>query len=290
MKKVILLLVIAVFSFAEAKFKPFVLASTNQNSIEVNIAEVKDKLKSQNFDIIGEYAPYDNAYIIVVSDSDLIDNASKSKNGGFGAMIRVSITKAKSETQISYNNPIYLGYVYQLKASPVSTLDKLKKSLGFDKEFGSDKSYSADELKEYHYKFLMPYFDDVVELASFDSHSEAVAKVESGLSNNKQGVGQVYKISIPASKSTVFGVSMSIKSSSDTFIMGEIDFKDIKSTAHLPYEVLVVGSDVFMLPAEFRIAINFPELSMMGANSFMNIMASPEDIKEVLGNSIKGSE
>ena len=291
MKRIIILLLVVstVFSFAEGKFKPFILGYTNQSSIKENITQVKEKLKNTDINIVGEYAPYDNAYIIIVSNDAMIRNASKSKNGGFGAMIRISITKTKNETQVSYNNPIYLGHVYQLKTSPTDVLTKLKQSIGFIEEFGSIKAYSASELKSYHYKFLMPYFEDVVELASFESHTQAVNKVESGLSNNNNGVGQVYKINIPASTSTVFGVSMTQKSSSDKYIMSEIDFKDTKSTAHLPYEVLVSNGDVFILPAEFRIAINFPELSMMGDNSFMNIMASPEDITEVLGNSIKGS-
>ncbi len=290
MKKVILLFAFimfsSVFSFAEAKFKPFVLAYINQKSISDNISEIKNKLKDKDINIVGEYAPYDNAHIIIITDSDMIENASKSKNGGFGAMIRISITKTNDETQISYNNPIYLSHVYQLKSTHTGILDKLKSSLGFIKEFGSEKSYTVSELKSYHYKFLMPYFEDVIELASFNSYAQATKAVSDGLSNNKYGVGKVYKIDISASKSSVFGVSMSQKSSNDKYIMGEIDFKKTKSTAHLPYEVLVVKGEVYILPAEFRIAINFPELSMMGDNSFMNIMASPEDIKEVLKNSI----
>ena len=68
----------------------------------------------------------------------------------------------------------------------------------------------------------------------------------------------------------------------ESFIMNEIDFKPVRSTGHLPYEILVKGSEVEALHARFRIAINFPDLSMMGANSFMNIMPSPDAIKEAL--------
>jgi hypothetical protein len=64
--------------------------------------------------------------------------------------------------------------------------------------------------------------------------------------------------------------------------MTEIDFKPIRSTGHLPYEILVTGSEVEALHARFRIAMNFPDLSMMGANSFMNIMPSPDAIMESL--------
>jgi hypothetical protein len=68
----------------------------------------------------------------------------------------------------------------------------------------------------------------------------------------------------------------------ETFIMTEIDFKPLRSTGHLPYEILVRGSEVEALHARFRIAMNFPDLSMMGANSFMNIMPSPDAIRQSL--------
>jgi len=74
----------------------------------------------------------------------------------------------------------------------------------------------------------------------------------------------------------------------DNFIMTEIDFKETRSTAHLPYEVLVNGGDIEALHARFRIAMNFPDLSMMGANSFMNIMPSPDAIKEALTKAVGG--
>jgi len=68
----------------------------------------------------------------------------------------------------------------------------------------------------------------------------------------------------------------------DSYIMGIIDFTEEKGTAHLPYEILVSGKKVYHLYARFRIAINFPDLSMMGDNSFMNIVESPEALKKAL--------
>ena len=44
------------------------------------------------------------------------------------------------------------------------------------------------------------------------------------------------------------------------------------------------------LYARFRIAISFPDLSMMGANSFMNIMKSPEAIREALALTAGGKK
>src|SRR5208337_5363783 len=74
----------------------------------------------------------------------------------------------------------------------------------------------------------------------------------------------------------------------DKFIMSEIDFKDLRSTARLPYEMLVSGNKVYALYARYRIAISFPDLSMMGSNSFMKIMKSPEAIRKALTHAAGG--
>ena len=163
----------------------------------------------------------------------------------------------------------------------------LKAALGAEKEYGPEEGLTAKDLGKYHYTFGMEYFDEPYDLASYNSHKEAVAAVEKGLAAGTAGTAKVYRIDIPGSKQTIFGVAMSAgeegnKYMDETFIMSEIDFKPVRSTGHLPYEILVKGSEVEALHARFRIAMNFPDLSMMGANSFMNIMPTPDAIKETL--------
>jgi hypothetical protein len=153
-------------------------------------------------------------------------------------------------------------------------------------EFGA-KGITAAQLRKYHYKMMMPYFDDPDPLVMHASHEEAVKQVEAGLAAGKQGVTRVYRVDIPGKKEVLFGVAMKgatekDKFIDDKFIMSEIDFKDVKSAAHLPYEILVVDRRVFALSARFRIAASFPDLSMMGENSFMRIMESPDAIKKAL--------
>ncbi|MCK5663231.1 MAG: hypothetical protein KAI17_07080, partial [Thiotrichaceae bacterium] len=98
------------------------------------------------------------------------------------------------------------------------------------------------------------------------------------------------QLDIPGKKQTVIGVAMTEGMSDDTTIMTEVDFKDIRSTAHLPYEMLVhEDGKVYALHGKFRIALNFPDLSMMGKNSFMGIMASPDAIKKALSQAAGNS-
>jgi hypothetical protein len=132
----------------------------------------------------------------------------------------------------------------------------------------------------------MPYFDEPDHLVTHASHEEAVKQVEAGLAAGKQGVTKVYRIDIPGKKEVLFGVAMKggdkDKFIDEKYIMGQVDFKDVKAAAHLPYEILVADNKVVALSARFRIAASFPDLSMMGDNSFMKIMESPDAIKKAL--------
>jgi len=124
-------------------------------------------------------------------------------------------------------------------------------------------------------------------LAEYKSYEEGVKTVEANLAKGVAGVTKVYRIDIPGKQETVFGVAMKGKTEADKYmddkyIMSEIDFKEVKSAAHLPYEILVSGNKAYALYARFRIAVSFPDLSMMGKNSFMNIMKSPEAIRKAL--------
>ncbi|MBT6328990.1 MAG: hypothetical protein HOJ34_04330, partial [Kordiimonadaceae bacterium] len=55
-----------------------------------------------------------------------------------------------------------------------------------------------------------------------------------------------------------------------------------RSSAHLPYEILVKDNEIYALGARFRIAISFPDLKMVGSHSFAGIMSAPGAIKKAL--------
>jgi hypothetical protein len=275
-----------VASAQDATLKPFVLGSKGAGDLAAKVEATKAALTGAGFTVVGSYSPYANTTIVVATNDELKANAAKSENGGFGAAQRVSIVKVKDEVQVSYANPTYWANIYRMSGDLKGTADKLKTALGKVEEFGA-KGLTAAELRKYHYKMMMPYFDDPDPLVLHATHDDAVKAVEAGLAAGKQGVTKVYRIDIPGKKEVVFGVAMKGSSEKDKFIddkfiMNEVDFKDIKSAAHLPYEVLVVDRKVFALSARFRIAASFPDLSMMGENSFMRIMESPDAIKKAL--------
>ncbi|MDD2701759.1 MAG: hypothetical protein PHH36_11035 [Sideroxydans sp.] len=273
---------------ADVKLKPFVLASTSAGTVAEKTVQVKNALSAAGFTVVGEYAPYPSANIIVVTNDALKQNAAASDFGGYGAVQRVSVTAAGNDVQVSYTNPVYMSYVYRMKGDLSDVSAALEKALGRVEEFGA-KGLTEKQARKYHYMFGMEYFDEPSKLATYDSYEAAVKAVDAKLSANQNGVSKVYRVDVPGKEETVFGVALKSddKYKDDTFIMSEIDFHDVKSTAHLPYEVLVSGNKVYALYARFRIAINFPDLSMMGKNSFMNIMKTPEAERGALEGAVK---
>jgi hypothetical protein len=269
--------------------KPFVLgAEPHQAELEQAAAAVKTALQGQGFEVSGSYTPYPNAVVIVVTSEALKANAAKSEFGGYGAAMRVAVTKVKDKVQVSYVNPPYWAAAYRMKDSLEDVKAKLAAALGKQKEFGSAEGMSEKSLRKYNYMMGMEKFDSLGkhELAEFKTFAEAVTAVEAGLAAGKAGVTKVYRVDVTGKEEAVFGVAIAKGKGADKYIMDYIDFGDVKSTAHLPYEVLVSGNKVYHLFARFRIAISFPDLSMMGSNSFMSIMSAPGAIKESLAETV----
>lgn len=274
---------------ASEKYKPFVLAFTTTGDIETAQKNVHKKLVDANFEVVGSYSPYAGASILIITNDSLKSNAAKSEFGGYGAIQRVAITKVGNDIQVSYTNPIYMSHAYRMKGNLKGVAKQLAAALGKKEEFGAEKPLRTRKIRKYHYMFGMEYFDDVDahELAEHSSHEAAIKTVEDNLAKKLGGVSKVYRVDIPGKDEVVFGVDLEQtpggdKYMSDDYIMDVIDFKDIKSTAQLPVEILVSGDKIYALYYRFRIAINFPNLSMMGDNSFMNIVESPEAAKTAL--------
>ncbi len=270
--------------------KPFVLASKGAGTVAEKAEQTKSALTGAGFNVVGNYSPYADAQILIVTNDELKKNAAASEHGGFGLAQRVAVTKVKDEIQVSYTNPVYMASAYRMKGDLSATAKSLETAIGKVEEYGA-KGMTAAQARKYHYTVGMEYFDEPSELAEYASYDEAVKAVDAKLGSNKNGVSKVYRIDVPGKQETLFGVAMKgsgdNKAMDDRYLMSEIDFRETKSTAHLPYDVLVSGPKVYALYARFRIAINFPDLSMMGSNSFMNIMAAPEAIRTTLQKTVQ---
>ena len=268
---------------------PFVLAGTSSDDVATVSGQVKGKLTSSGFEVVGEYSPYKDANIIIVTNDTLKSSAAKSDFGAYGAAQRVSITRNGDQTEIVYTNPIYMAAAYRMADDLASTRAALEGALGVEKDFGSEKNLTADDLRKYHYTVMMEYFDDPSTLAEYDSQAEALKAVNDSLAKGLGGASKVYQIDIPGKDESVIGVALKGKDaddcSGDEVIMSKIDKASPRSTAHLPYEIVVSDGTAYALFARFRIAINWPHLPMMASETgatFMSIMCSPGAIEEAL--------
>ena len=275
-------------------FRPFILASRGPGDLDAKVTEVKDALTGAGFEVVGDYVPSDNAHVVIFTNDALKKVATKSEFGGFSVAQRAAVTKVGNELQVSYVNPVYMAHAYRLKSDLANTAEALAKALGNMQDFGSEKGLSERKLNKYHYTFGMEYFNDPYELMSYGSHQEAIKAVERNLASNKVGIRQLYRIDIPGKEETIIGVSMTSPPDGDQyyddkFQMGIVDFNELKGTPYLPYEIMIIGNRVIALHMRFRMAVYYPDLKMMGDNSFMKLMPSPEAIRKALTVAVGGS-
>jgi hypothetical protein len=282
-------------AIAAGGLEPFVLAARiNDSALSAVSAEVATKLQSAGFEVIGQYSPYDDAVILVFSSTELRELATRSKRGGYGAVLRVSLTRNNDKIELAYTNPLYWTNAYRMQADVESIATQLQSSLGYEQSFGSGElSLTASDLRKYHYTFMMEYFDDPSVLSYFDSHQQAVATVRENLAQQVSASTQVFELKlgsdIDEKQMTLFGVGLNgvdeDDCSSDAYIMGRIDKDSPRHTAHLPYEILVYGDQVEALYGRFRIAISWPHLPMMASDTgatFLSIMCAPGSIEDAL--------
>ena len=284
---------------AAVRLKPYIMGNPPPDGMSVldiaNLVELQ--LASQGFDLAGSYSPYPSARVIIVTDRELKEAAARAKNGGFGVAERVAVTKVDGKIQVSYVNPTYMGVAYGLgELKGVAAM--LKAALGDQFAFGSRKGVRVQDLGpgEYHYMMGMPYFKDVDYLATYPSYAVGVATVERNLVAHAGGTVKVYEIRVPGKQVTVFGVGInkgahphSDAKNTDKKIMDVIDYGPNRATAFLPYEMMVQGNRAIALAARYRIAVFFPDTSMIGEHGFTNIMSAPGAILDSLTDVAKPS-
>jgi hypothetical protein len=267
-----------------APIQPYVLASSADGAMATQTDAVKDKLTAAGFEIVGEFSPYAGAQVIAVTSPELLQAAAGDARGGFAAAEHVALTESGGKVQISYLNPAYIAAAYRISADLSGVDAKLKAALGQVEMFGTEKGREPDDLRSFNYMLGMEHFDDFYKLGSYASYEEAVKAIEANLAKQVGGAAQVYRIDVPGKQQTVFGISranVKDQAANDQHIMKDVvDEKfDIKTTAYLPYQLMVDGKDVVALHMRFRMAVWHPDLTMV---TFGKLMSSPGAIEDLL--------
>ena len=278
---------------AETTFQPFVLASVNDASLDEQTEATTSALEQAGFMVVGQYSPVENTNVIVVTSQNLMAVAALSEKGGYGAGQRVSVSLRDDKTEVAFINPLYIQHAYRMEGDLQSVYDQLSQALGNIETFGAEKKMTAKKLAKYHYMIAMQRFDDPSELGSFDSHEAALAAVEKGLAVEGDALTQIYRIDVPGKDQSVFGVGMKATNDEEedidsTFQMSIVDFEGYSKVAYFPYEILVSGKEVEALHMRFRMAVHFPDLSMMGEHGFTKLMSAPGETQNALKDMVSG--
>jgi len=269
-----------------------VLAFSSSDSPEKVSQQVQKALNSEGITVLGTYRPGENsqAWVLAFTSPELI-TAVKKLGGlaGFGAALHGAIVREDGTTNFTYQNPEYWLNAYFQKNYPqmaglVVALEKrleaALENLGGSKAsfFGSEEGLTTDKLRHYHYMFGMEYFEDAVELADFPSYQTAIAQIDRNLNSADQSISLVFSLEIPEQETKLYGIALK-GPTGEGYFLPIIDSQVPHHYAAWPYELLVTGNKAVMLHGRFRIALSYPDLTMM---TFGKIMSTPSDIESLL--------
>jgi len=281
-----MMLVLAGMTLAAQTYAPFYKIAVEEGQPDRVAQSYKTLVADAGYQIIGEYHPENKESLYVVCfTSDKLQNLSLrfADRGALGAVLRMGFVEKAGKTTVSIINPYYMFYAYWGKQLGNNEKDvdamaedilKLFRKGGALTAFGG--TIDKEELPEYHYKIMMPYFDDPDELEDFDSFDEGLAVIRKNLNAKKGNTLKVYELVIPEKKVAVFGVGLL---DSET---GEANFLPIIGEDHIaamPYEIILQDKEATSLAGKYRFALYWPELSM---GEFMKIMSTPGDVEDTM--------
>ncbi len=268
------------------EIQPFFEIGQFNKTIPRLSAEVDSLLSQAGYTVIGRYHPANQDTLLVVCfTSNHLKQLSLQfpDRGALGAVLRAGFIRTQGKTTLSILNPAYQFIAYwgqqlngeeELLKKASEKVVSLFSTLGQPTPFGG--KVARDRLGHYHYKMMMPYFDDPDELAEFDSFEEGLQTISANLSAGKGHTRKVYQLVFPEKKVAVFGVAMLDPET------GEADYLPVIGVSHLaalPYEIILQGNKATALAGKYRIALFWPELGM---GTFMKIIKTPGNIEDTL--------
>jgi hypothetical protein len=288
------LLLIAFAGLVQAELlKPMVLAYAKPGTdVASETEQVRKRLEGAGFRILGEYPVTETARVIVATSDELLAAAGSAPRGAYIAPLRVGVTRVEGEIQVSHNNLEYFRHAYQVSTPLEAVMARLAKALGAAEHFGA-QGVGQSTLARYRYAFGMERFSDPYQLATYPDRASALAALGANLRSGRGGVSEIYRIDIPGRDATLIGVAIREESgaepdAADLHNLMTVDVRERRHTAYLPYEILVDGGRVEALHMRFRMALHFPDLSMMGENSFMQLRRSPTAVEQALTQAAGG--
>lgn len=267
-------------------FSPYYKVASFDGDLQSAVQTIKDEVVAAGFTVLGEYHPEEKSSLYVVCyTSDKLKELSLRfpDRGMLGAVQRIGFVQKDGKISVSIVNPYYMFYAYwgNQIGNNTTAVDAMAESIlrvfrekNVLSPFGG--SLDKEELPEYHYKIMMPYFDDPDELEEFDSFEEGLAIIRKNLEAKKGNTLKVYELVIPDKHIAVFGVGLLDKETGESHFLPVIGEDNI---AAMPYEIILQGKEATSLAGKYRFALYWPELSM---GEFMKIMSTPGDVEDTM--------
>lgn len=290
MKKLILTVITVFFStiyFYGQELSPYIKVGETSETMQQTSDKIIKALKDNSFTVLGSYNPSGKSSLKVIAftNSDLKSTVVKvSDRGALAAAMKIGLVQKNGKITVSYTNPEYIltAYLRNNYNTYKTTFEKfsndVKSALGAigSKFTPFGGSIDAEKLKKYHYKVMMPYFTDPIELKEFSSFEKGLETIEANLKAKKGSTVEVYKIVYKSEKVAVFGIGLQSKEDGESHFLPKIGEAHV---AALPYEIILQDKTATMLHGKYRIALHWPELTM---GTFMKIMSTPGDIEDTL--------
>lgn len=261
MKKLILSLLLASVSVLAEDISSYLYGEYKSAS------DVKSGLSANGFEIIGEYDAMDDTqyHVVVYTDSAIKKLASK-ESRGFAGVQKVLIDS--KEKKLVFTNPDYFMAAFLQDDNNPELSKKITAKLAA--KFGtlspSTCKLEDDDISGYHFMMGMPYYEDMIEIASGEGLDNLLE------TNAKENI--VFKLKLD--NATLYGVAMTSEDGEKSYIPA---IEANKHAAFLPYMVLIEDNKAKILHGKFYLAISNPDLSM---GDFMNISSAPGDIEDYM--------
>jgi len=258
-----------------------------KSSITEASQSVKEALIASGFEIIGSYAPENNALmqVIAFTRKDLQNICLKQEDRGLlASVLKVGLRQNGDVVSVSVLNPLYLFYAYLgkqayennslLESINNDVFAAMQKVGNLKEPFGG--TVDKDDLSSYRYMAFMPKFVDPADLQTFNSFNEGLSTIRNNLKAKKGNTLKVYELVIPNQQIAIFGVGLMDNQKGEAHFLPIIGENHI---AAMPYEIILQGKEASMLAGKYRFALHWPKLSM---GEFMKIVSTPGDVEDFM--------
>jgi len=244
--------------------------TTNFKAAYLPIKQLEQNLRDHGLIVIGKHEVAENRnYTSIVYTSTDLKKLGQESGRGFVSVMRILHNAEKKELVVS--NPEYFIRAFfqdeYKDGMEVPVLKALEAALGTLTP--TDDALSAKKLAKYHFKVMMPYYDDFERVAKGDTTS-LILDLEANASDQV-----VFKLDLNSDGSSVlYGLALPVKVEKFNETIGTMEMSHL-----LPYTVLIENGEANILHPKFYLAVSFPRLTMV---EFGKIMMTPGRIKNAV--------